>query len=176
MTPKIDCVTVSPEASLELLSPSEVDQLVRRTDPNLFRIFRRCALAVLNTGNINDNTAEILEEYKDFDIRFIRQSRGIKLQLLHAPASAFVDGRMIRGIREQLFSVLRDIIYVTNEIRNSNRFNLNSRNGITDAVFHILRNANVLHKAEFSPLIVCWGARRTSPSYRSGLVRSTWDM
>ena len=90
MTPKIDCVTVSPEASLELLSPSEVDQLVRRTDPNLFRIFRRCALAVLNTGNINDNTAEILEEYKDFDIRFIRQSRGIKLQLLHAPASAFV--------------------------------------------------------------------------------------
>lgn len=162
MTPKIDCVTVSPEASLELLSPSEVDQLVRRTDPNLFRIFRRCALAVLNTGNINDNTAEILEEYKDFDIRFIRQSRGIKLQLLHAPASAFVDGRMIRGIREQLFSVLRDIIYVTNEIRNSNRFNLNSRNGITDAVFHILRNANVLHKAEFSPLIVCWGGHSIS--------------
>ena len=162
MTPKIDTVTVSPEASLELLSPSEVDQLVRRTDPTLFRIFRRCALAVLNTGNVNDNTAEILEEYKDFDIRFIRQARGIKLQLRHAPASAFVDGRMIRGIREQLFSVLRDIVYVTNEIRNSNRFNLGTRNGITDAVFHILRNANVLHKGEMNPLIVCWGGHSIS--------------
>lgn len=162
MTSKIESVTVSPEASLELLSPSEVDQLVRQTDPTLFRIFRRCALAVLNTGSVNDNTAEILEEYKDFDIRFIRQARGIKLQLRHAPASAFVDGRMIRGIREQLFSVLRDVIYVTNEIRNSNRFRLNTRTGITDAVFHILRNANVLHKGEMNPLIVCWGGHSIS--------------
>src|SRR5690606_762311 len=123
------------------------------TDPDLFRIFRRCALAVLNTGSNNDNTAEILEEFADFDIRFIRQSQGIKLELKHAPATAFVDGRMIRGIREQLFSVLRDVIYVTNEIRNSQRFNLTTKAGITDAVFHVLRNANVLHKGEASPLI-----------------------
>lgn len=162
MTSKIPSVTVSPEASLELLSPSEVDQLVKQTDPMLFRIFRRCALAVLNTGNTNDNTAEILEQFADFDIRFVRQSRGIKLELLNPPASAFVDGRMIRGIREQLFSVLRDVVYVTNEIRNSNRFNLASKKGITDAVFHILRNANILRKGETTPLIVCWGGHSIS--------------
>jgi hypothetical protein len=162
MTSKITSVTVSPEASLELLSPSEVDQLVKQTDPMLFRIFRRCALAVLNAGNTNDNTAEILEQFADFDIRFVRQSRGIKLQLLNPPASAFVDGRMIRGIREQLFSVLRDVVYVTNEIRNSNRFNLANKKGITDAVFHILRNANILRKGETTPLIVCWGGHSIS--------------
>lgn len=162
MTSKIPSVTVSPEASLELLSPSEVDQLVKQTDPMLFRTFRRCALAVLNTGNTNDNTAEILEQFADFDIRFVRQSRGIKLELLNPPASAFVDGRMIRGIREQLFSVLRDVVYVTNEIRNSNRFNLASKKGITDAVFHILRNANILRKGETTPLIVCWGGHSIS--------------
>lgn len=162
MTPKLPTVTVSPEASLELLSPSEVDQLVKQTDPLLFRIFRRCALAVLNTGNTNDNTAEIMEQYADFDIRFVRQSRGIKLELINPPASAFVDGRMIRGIREQLFSVLRDVVYVTNEIRNSNRFNLANKKGITDAVFHILRNANILRKGDTTPLIVCWGGHSIS--------------
>lgn len=162
MTLKIPSVRVSPEASLELLSPTEVDQLVRQTDVELFRTFRRCALAVLNTGNTNDNTAEIMEEFADFDIRFVGQARGIKLELINAPASAFVDGRMIRGIREQLFSVLRDVVYVTNEIRNSNRFNLTNKKGITDAVFHILRNANVLRKGEITPLVVCWGGHSIS--------------
>lgn len=162
MNSKIPAVTVSPEAALELLSPSEVDQLVKQTDPELFRIFRRCALAVLNAGNTNDNTTEILEQYADFDIRFIRQAMGIKLELINPPASAFVDGRMIRGIREQLFSVLRDVVYVTNEIRNSKRFDLNSKKGITNAVFHILRNANVLHKNEMTPLVVCWGGHSIS--------------
>lgn len=162
MATKIPSVTVSPEASLELLSPSEVDQLVKQTDPELFRIFRRCALAVLNAGSTNDNTAEIMQEYADFDIRFLRQSRGIKLELLNPPPTAFVDGRMIRGIREQLFSVLRDVVYVTNEIRNSNRFNLSNKKGITDAVFHILRNANILRKGETTPLVVCWGGHSIS--------------
>lgn len=162
MVKKIPSVRVSPEASLELLSPSEVDQLVQQTDAELLDTFRRCALAVLNTGNTNDNTAEIMEEFADFDIRFIGQARGIKLELLNAPASAFVDDRMIRGIRKQLFSVLRDVIYVTNEIRNSNRFDLTTHTGITNAVFHILRNANVLRKDDLTPLVVCWGGHSIS--------------
>ena len=162
MIAKIPLVRVSPEASLELLSPSEVDQLLKPADPRLFVTFRRCALAVLNAGSTNDNTDEILAQFSDFDIRFIRQSRGIKLELINPPASAFVDGRMIRGIREQLFSVLRDVVYVTNEIHNSSRFNLNAKKGITDAVFHILRNANIVRKCEFSPLVVCWGGHSIS--------------
>jgi predicted Rossmann-fold nucleotide-binding protein len=162
MTDKVASVTVSPEAALELLSPTEVNQLVNQTDDSLFKTFRRCALAVLNTGNNNDNTSEILEHFADFDIRFIRQARGIKLQLSNAPASAFVDGRMIRGVREQLFSVLRDVVYITNEIRNSQRFKLTTQTGITDAVFHILRNANAVRKGDSSPLVVCWGGHSIS--------------
>ncbi|MGB3623578.1 LOG family protein [Ketobacter sp. MCCC 1A13808] len=162
MTDKVASTTVSPEAALELLSPSEVNQLVNQTDANLFHIFRRCALAVLNTGNNNDNTSEILEEFADFDIRFIRQARGIKLQLSNSPATAFVDGKMIRGIREQLFSVLRDVVYITSEIRDSNRFDLTTTAGITDAVFHILRNANAVRKGDANPLVVCWGGHSIS--------------
>lgn len=162
MTDKVPSTTVSPEAALELLSPTEVSQLVNQTDAELFKIFRRCALAVLNTGNNNDNTNEIMEQFKDFDIRFIRQARGIKLQLSNAPSSAFVDGKMIRGIREQLFSVLRDVVYITNEIRNSERFKLSTQTGITDAVFHILRNANIVRKGDFNPLVVCWGGHSIS--------------
>lgn len=162
MTAKVASTTVAPEAALELLSPTEVNQLVNQTDGDLFRIFRRCALAVLNTGNNNDDTSEIMEQFSDFEIRFIRQARGIKLQLNNAPASAFVDGKMIRGIREQLFSVLRDVVYITNEIRNSNRFRLTTQAGITDAVFHILRNANVIRKGDINPLVVCWGGHSIS--------------
>lgn len=162
MTDKVASVSVHPEAALELLSPTEVNELVNQTDANLFRIFRRCALAVLNTGNNNDDTSEILEEYSDFKIRFIRLARGIKLELENAPASAFVDGKMIRGVREQLFSVLRDVVYVANEIKKSNRFDLNNPTGITDAVFHVLRNANLLRKGDVNPLIVCWGGHSIS--------------
>lgn len=162
MTEKVASVTVSPEAALELLSPSEVNQLVNQTDANLFHIFRRCALAVLNTGNNNDNTSEILEEFADFDIRFIRQARGLKLLLKNAPATAFVDGKMIRGIREQLFSVSRDVVYITSEIRDSARFDLDTGEGITDAVFHILRNANAIRKGDTNPLVVCWGGHSIS--------------
>ncbi|MAR92754.1 MAG: nucleotide 5'-monophosphate nucleosidase PpnN [Pseudomonadota bacterium] len=162
MPDKVASTTVSPEAALELLSPTEVRALVNQTDAELFKTFRRCALAVLNTGNNNDNTSEILEQYADFEIRFIRQARGIKLQLSNAPASAFVDGKMIRGIREQLFSVLRDVVYITNEIRNSQRFRLDTQVGITDAVFHILRNANLVRKGDTNPLVVCWGGHSIS--------------
>lgn len=150
-------VSVSPEGSLEILSSEEVEQLAELSTTDAYALFKRCALAVLNTGSVIDDTNEILKLHADFDINFIRQSRGIKLQIRNAPSSAFVDGRMIRGIREQLFSVLRDVLYVTNEINQSPRFKLDTPDGITDVVFHILRNANLLHKGAQAPLIVCWG-------------------
>ena len=43
----------------------------------------------------------------------------MELALENAPDSAFVDGRMIRGIREQLFSVVRDLIYAHDEVLSS---------------------------------------------------------
>ena len=158
----IDSVYVSPEAALELLSTQEVDALVDQTNSDVFTVFRQCALAVLNSAQQTDNASEILRTHADFNIRFIRQARGLKLHLINPPQSAFVDGKMIRGIREQLFSVLRDVIYIIDEINNSHRFDLSSQAGVTDAVFHILRNANVLRKEDIEPLTVCWGGHSIS--------------
>ena len=90
----------------------------------LYRLFRQCALAVLNSGAgaDNDNAKEIFDRYRDFDIEIVRHAWGIKLEVHNAPASAFVDGQMIRGIKEHLFAVLRDVVFISNEIIDSGRF------------------------------------------------------
>ena len=71
-----------------------------------------------------DDGKELLERYPAFDIRVIQEQRGIKLAVKSAPAHAFVDGKMIKGINEHLFAVLRDIIFVSDEINNNPRFDL----------------------------------------------------
>ena len=43
-------------------------------------------------------------------------NRGLRLQLTNAPGSAFVDGRIIEGIRELISSVIRDLVYFDSEI------------------------------------------------------------
>src|SRR5690606_14931885 len=59
-------------------------------------------------------------------------------------------------------SVLRDIVYTSNEIQASGRFNLQSSDNITNAVFHILRNARVFRLPANSDLVVCWGGHAIS--------------
>jgi predicted Rossmann-fold nucleotide-binding protein len=119
-------------------------------------------LAVLNSGSAIDNARTMLDSYPDFELGFIQQHRGIKLSLSGAPAEAFVDGKMIRGIRELLFAVLRDISYTRNVIQKSGRFNLESGAGVTDAVFHIVRNAGLLTLPADTDLVVCWGGHAIS--------------
>ncbi len=148
---------VRPQGSLEVLSQLEVNALLDTSARGLYRLFRRCALAVLNCGSETDNAREIFETYRDFGIHLMQRNRGVKLRLENAPASAFVDEKMIRGIQEHLFAVLRDIIYVHNEIHNDPVFNLEEPAHITSAVFHILRNARVLQTGTDPNLIVCWG-------------------
>lgn len=148
---------VTPEGSLEVLSQLEVGSLRDHTQGGVYEVFRRCALAVLNCGSEVDNVKLVLEHFKDFDIGIIQQERGVKLEVVNAPASAFVDGKMIKGIKEHLFAVLRDIVYVSNEIRYNPKFDLKASDGITNAVFHILRNARVLKTQTYSDLVVCWG-------------------
>lgn len=46
---------VSPEGSLEILSNHEVNRLKDRSEGGLYRLFRQCALAVLNTGVETDD-------------------------------------------------------------------------------------------------------------------------
>ena len=53
--------------------------------------------------------------------------------------------------------MLRDVIYVHNEIQHTDKFDLSTSYGITNAVFHILRNAEIIHSVEDPHLVVCWG-------------------
>lgn len=148
---------ISPEGSLKTLSKKEVNALLDTSQGGLHTLFRNCSLAVLNCGSDIDSGKELLERYDTFEIGIISRERGVKLEITNAPGQAFVDDAMIKGIHEHLFAVLRDVIYISNEINNSARFDLTSSDGITDAVFHILRNANTLHTQNPPKLIVCWG-------------------
>ena len=93
---------VLPEGRLTLLSRSEVRELADTNRNGLHELLRRCSLAVLNSGTDIDDAGALLDLYPDFDIRVLQQDRGIKLELKNAPAQAFVDGRIITGIREQI--------------------------------------------------------------------------
>lgn len=151
---------VYPKRSLALLSRSERNQLQGLQQPgqtDLHELFRRCALAVLNVGAEHDNAQILLEQFPDFTVQLIESERGIAIELHHAPASAFVDGELILGLREHLFAVLRDIVYVQSHVMDSGRFDLASSGGITDAVFHILRNARTLERGQQTGMVVCWG-------------------
>ena len=148
---------VWPEGSLEVLSQFEVDQLKNGGAGGLYPLLRRCMLAVLHADSQSDDARELLDTYKDFEVGFIQQDRGLKVSLTSAPAEAFVDGKMIRGTRELLFAVLRDIVFTRNEIMESGRFDLVASGGITDAVFHIVRNAKMLRLPAEVNLAVCWG-------------------
>ncbi len=107
---------ITPEGQLEVLSRMEVSRLRDTSQGGLYQLFRNCSLAVLNCGNDLDDGKELLERYKSFDISIIMRERGIKLDIRGAPSIAFVDNKMIKGVHEHLFSVLRDVIFVADEI------------------------------------------------------------
>lgn len=148
---------ISPTSHMEVLSQLEVAKLLDTSKGGLYNLFRNCALAVLNSGSALDDGKELLERYKSFAIRILQQERGVKLELKGAPENAFVDGVIIKGICEQLFSVLRDVIYVNDKIEKNPNFDLSGSGGITNAIFHILRNANIFHPGTNPKLVVCWG-------------------
>jgi predicted Rossmann-fold nucleotide-binding protein len=139
------------------LSQVESEQLRSQGEGGLYPLIRRCILAVLNSGAETDDAREVLRKFRDFEVGFIQQDRGLKVSIRGAPSSAFVDGTMIRGIREQVFAVLRDIVFTSYEIVDSGRFNLSTSENITNAVFHILRNAHLLQSSVEPHLVVCWG-------------------
>ena len=153
---------ISPKTHLNVLSRTEVNKLLDTSQGGLYTIFRNCSLAVLNSGSNLDDGKELLERYRSFDIRVLQEERGIKLELKNAPSIAFVDGKMIKGINEHLFAVLRDVIYVSDEITDNPNFKLDTEGGITNAVFHILRNAEILRPNIEPNLIVCWGGHSIS--------------
>ena len=120
-------------------------------------LFRRCALAVLSSGEAIDDARALLDRYNDFAVTLEQEDRGLRLDLRNAPAHAFVDGQMIHGAREHLFAVLRDIVYISQELEQGAQFDLGSSVGITDAVFKILRHAGLFAREHERGVVVCWG-------------------
>ncbi|PSV42677.1 nucleotide 5'-monophosphate nucleosidase PpnN [Photobacterium sp. GB-36] len=155
---------ISPVGAMSLLSQIEVDSLKATASSDLYRLYRNCSLAVLNSGSHTDNSKELLEKNKDFDINLKRRERGIKLELVNPPEHAFVDGKIITGIQEHMFSVLRDIIYVDMHVARRNDIDLSSAPHITDFVFSLLRNARTLHAGEDPNIVVCWGGHSINPT------------
>ena len=96
------------------------------------------------------------ELYPDFDIQVLQQDRGVRIDLRNAPAMAFVDGEIIRGVAELLFAVVRDLAFTAIELGPEYSAELDTSAGITDAVFRLLRNARILQPADPN-LVVCWG-------------------
>lgn len=164
MTNSVTCVDAEiwPEGSLEVLSRHEADLLKNSSAGGLYPLLRRCMLAVLNSGSEYDDAKEVLQKYCDFEISFVQQDRGLKVLLKNAPSEAFVDGRMIRGTRELLSAVLRDIVYTRHDILDSGRFDLDTSDGVTNAIFHIVRNAGLLDLPTSVNLVVCWGGHAIS--------------
>ena len=147
---------ISPLGSMDLLSQLEVDMLKRTASSDIYQLFRNCSLAVLNTGSQTDNSHELLSRFEDFEINVLRRERGVKLELINPPKDAFVDGRLIRSLQANLFSVLRDIIFVNGQLAEHTPQQEDSVQ-ITNQVFSILRNAKALHVGEVPDTVVCWG-------------------
>ena len=155
-------IEVSPEGSLEVLSQLEVNALRSEGEGGLYPLLRRCALAVLVSGSMTDDAGELLRAYEDFDISILQTDRGVRLALRGAPEMAFVDGQMIRGTRELLFAVLRDIVFFHTGFAGTERFDLEKPEHLTNVVFHILRHAGVVSARTEVDVVVCWGGHAIS--------------
>ncbi|MDK2777064.1 MAG: nucleotide 5'-monophosphate nucleosidase PpnN [Pseudomonadota bacterium] len=147
---------IHPKTHLRVLSRYEI-QMLKDVSSESHELVRRCCYAVLSAGSQSDNYLDLETEFRDFNIRVEQEDRGIILNLINPPQSAFVDGEIIRGVREQLFSVLRDVLYAQESILKAHRFDLNRSEDITNAVFHLLRNANLLKPDRRPDLVICWG-------------------
>lgn len=158
----IPLATVRPKKHLAVLSAAEVQDLCAAQNAPMFEVFRRCALAVLTSGIDCDDASELLTTFADFAIQIEQADRGIVLHLQNAPAIAFVDGEIIVGAREHLFTVLRDIVFVTNDLSSLSLDDSRSE-VITEIVFRVLRHAGMFESGASRALIVCWGGHSISP-------------
>ncbi len=161
---------VTPENTcLETLSPSEATALFEKSRKKIHTLLERCALAVLTSGEESDDVKTMLARYDDFSLEVLHTAAGIELLLRNAPIEAFVTyeqfhkgkkvtvHKIIEGVRQNIFAVLRDLVFVSSEMDRTDRFDINTPEGITDAVFLILRNAGVFLKTGRHKVVVCFG-------------------
>lgn len=148
---------ITAESGLELLTNDEIQRLSAHTTGNDYELLKKCTLAVLNSTNITDDISFIQQQFDHFNIEVMQLNKGVKLKIKNAPSGAFVDGVMIQGLKEQVFSVLRDVVFLKQELETNSRIDFNSSSGCTNAIFHILRNAKALKPGVDPNMVVCWG-------------------
>lgn len=149
-------VQLNPVGWMSQLSRAEMESVTAIHNPERYQLFRKCCLAVLNSGAETDDMHQLLDENRDFAIRLVRKERGVKLELHHPPSHAFVDGKLIKGVHEHLFAVMRDLLYMEDKYP-AQHLAQALPNTCTDLVFDMLRHAHALEKNEDLNTIVCWG-------------------
>lgn len=162
---------VWPLGSMALLTQMEADRISLKSQGELYDLYRNCSLAVLNSGNLTDNSKELLDNYQNFEIDVVRNERGLKLELINPPESAIVDGQVIKTLQRHLYAVLRDIVLVQS-VKDALSGLGPALEGIdhsaliTNSIFQILRTAEAV-RADVKPNIaVCWGGHSiTKPEY-----------
>lgn len=150
-------VQLNPLGWMSQLSQIEVSQLQDTTHSELFDVFKNCCLAVLNSGVDEDDYELLFAPYQDFDIKLVRRERGVKIELTNPPEVAFVDGKLVRGVHEHLFAVLRDMLFMGNKHALVHKPTPVDSLSTTDMVFDMLRHAQALEGNDELNTIVCWG-------------------
>lgn len=156
-------IQINPTGSMSHLSQLEVDKLKRTSNGELYTLFRNCSLAVLNSGAEEDDFENIFAPYEDFEINLLRRERGVKIELVNPPERTFVDGKLIKGVQELLFSVLRDLLHLGARYQDIEPQSENDSTYLTHVVFDMLRHADALDAHGDANLVVCWGGHSIGP-------------
>ncbi|QCZ94336.1 nucleotide 5'-monophosphate nucleosidase PpnN [Salinimonas iocasae] len=149
-------VQLNPLGWMSQLSQLEVSQLQDTTHSELYDVFRNCCLAVLNSGVDEDDYEVLFAPYDNFDVKLVRRERGVKIELIDPPEVAFVDGKLVRGVHEHLFAVMRDMLFMGNKYARAHDTATDTLS-TTDMVFDMLRHAQALEGNDDLSTIVCWG-------------------
>ncbi len=160
-------VQLNPVGWMSQLSQIEVAQLQDTTNSALYDMFRNCCLAVLNSGVDEDDYEVLFAPFDDFDIKLIRRERGVKIELINPPEVAFVDDKLVKGVHEHLFAVLRDLLFMGNKYAFMHKSAPAESTEITDMVFDMLRHSQALEGNDELNTIVCWGGHSINePEYK----------
>jgi predicted Rossmann-fold nucleotide-binding protein len=149
-------VRLNPVGWMSQLSQNEMALITDRADTKHYELFRNCVLAVLNSGAETDDMHALLTRNAKFSIDLVRRERGVKVALTNPPPDAFVDGKLITGVHEHVFAVMRDLLYVESTYPEQYQHDF-APHSATDMVFNMLRHANLIANNDTLNTVVCWG-------------------
>lgn len=152
-TPLISTVIRPSIENTRALSREEMARLKDNSSEVKDRL-RACALAILAVDSEPvDDPQALLKQHEGFDLDLHQNDQGISIELHNAPASAFVDGHIIRNTGDMLFSALRDLSRKPNGANS------------TEEIFDMLREAGLFRTESYAGhqqgynqgTVVCWG-------------------